>query len=183
MTRTIVFLMMLMSVLPSDGSTQAVPSPGDRIRIKQVDGRILTGTLATWSPETIQLVRTAAVPVARIEVLEISLGQRRNYQKYIFLTAAVTSVAGATIGGFWEPCGGTSWCIGPETRSEGIYVGFAIGALIGLPVGLILGSVFSESEERWNPVALPTPAESGLTIRPVIGSRVGFAGSIRVGGF
>ena len=46
MTRTIVFLMMLMSVLPSDGSAQAVPSSGDRIRIKQVDGSVLTGRLA-----------------------------------------------------------------------------------------------------------------------------------------
>ena len=36
MTRAIVFLMTLMFVLPSDGSSQAVPSPGDRIRIRQV---------------------------------------------------------------------------------------------------------------------------------------------------
>ena len=51
MTRTIVILMTLMSVLPSDGSSQAVPSLGHRIRIKQVDGTVLTGRLATLSPE------------------------------------------------------------------------------------------------------------------------------------
>ena len=44
-----------MFLLPFDGSSQAVLSPADRIRIKQVDGTILTGTLATFSAETIQL--------------------------------------------------------------------------------------------------------------------------------
>ena len=38
-------------------------------------------------------------------------------------------------------------------------------------------------EERWNPASLPAPAASRLTIRPVIGSGVGFGGSVRVGGF
>ena len=55
MMRAMVFLMTLMFVLPSDGSTQAVPSPGDRIRIEQVNGTVFTGTLATFSAETIQL--------------------------------------------------------------------------------------------------------------------------------
>ena len=55
MTRTIVFLMTLMVLLPSDGSSQDIASPGDRIRIKQVDGTILTGTLASISDEVIQL--------------------------------------------------------------------------------------------------------------------------------
>jgi len=182
-----VLLMTLVVVLPSDGSAQAVPSPGDRIRIKQVDGTVLTGTITTLSPETIQLSvgpddRTAEIPVARIEVLETSLGQRRNYPKYIGITVAVTSIVGATIGGFWEPCGGTGFCIGPETRSEGILLGFGIGALVGLPLGVIIGSL-AVTEERWNPASLPAPAESRLTIHPLIGSGVGFAGSVRVGGF
>ncbi len=38
-------------------------------------------------------------------------------------------------------------------------------------------------EERWNAASLPAPAASRLTIRPVIGSGVGFGGSVRVGGF
>ncbi len=80
MPRVMAILMTLMVVLPSDGSSQAVPSPGDRIRIKQVDGTILTGTLATVSAETIRLSvasddRMAQVPVAQIELLEISLGR------------------------------------------------------------------------------------------------------------
>ena len=181
MTRTIVFLMMLMSVLPSDGSAQAVPSSGDRIRIKQVDGTVLTGTLRTLSPETIQLwvgSDDVAVPVARIEVLETSLG-RSSSSKNVAITMVVGAVVGAALGAqAWEPC--TFLCISPfqsETRSSAVYAGLAIGALVGFPVGLLIKS------ERWSPVALPAPTASGLTIRPVIGGQVGFAGSVRVGGF
>ena len=87
MPSVMVFLMTLMFVLPSAGSAQAVPSPGDRIRIKHVDGTVLTGTLTTFSPETIQLsvgsddrmVEGVEVPVARIEVLETSLGRQPRF--------------------------------------------------------------------------------------------------------
>ena len=180
---SIVFLATLMFVLPSDRSAQAVPSPGDRIRIKQVDGTVLTGTLATWSEESIQLSVDSSrveVPVARIEVLETSLGRQPQFGKYIGLTVAATSIVGATIGGIaWEPCTGSGICLG--THGEWILMGFGIGAVVGLPLGAIIGSL--ATEERWNPLALPAPAASRLTLRPVIGSGVGFTGSIRVGGF
>ena len=185
MTRTIVFVMTLMSILPFDGSAQAVPSPGDRVRIRQVDGTVLTGTLITLSPETIQLSvgsagRMAEVLLARIEVLEASLGRRRNYPKYIGITVAVTSILGATLAGITEqPCNPIGICDGPDT-SEWLYIGFTRGAIIGLPLGVVIGTVIKE--ERWNPFSLPVPSASGLTIRPVIGSRVGFAASVRVGG-
>ena len=180
---SIVFLMTLMSVLPSDGSSQAVPSPGDRIRIRQVDGTTLTGKLSTRSAETIQLSVGAAgpmveVPVEGIAVLETSLGRHRRFVKYLGLTVAATSIVGATIGYMaYEP----SCSFICFTRSEYTLFGFGIGALVGLPVGAIIGSVVRE--ERWNPVSLPAPATSVLSIRPVIGSQVGFAGSIRFGGF
>ena len=154
---------------------------------KQVDGTVLTGTLATWSPETIQLSvgsddRMAEVPVARIEVLETI--QRHNYPKYIPITVAVTSIVGAVIAGSaWERrC--TFLCITSfqtENRREAVALGFFAGASVGLPLGALIG--LTTTDERWNPVSLPTPVSSGLSIRPVIGSRVGFAGSIRVGGF
>jgi len=71
MPRATVFLTTLICVLTSDGSAQAVPNPGDRIRIKQVDGTVLTGTLTTFSLAAIQMSlglddRVADVPVARI---------------------------------------------------------------------------------------------------------------------
>ncbi len=189
MTRTIVFLMTLVVVLPSDVSSQAVPSLGHRIRIKQVDGTVLTGRLALpLSPETIQLWigsdDLAEIPLARIEVLETSLGQQRNFGKYFGLTVAAVSVAAATIYALnWSPCNETGFLpcfLEPTSRGEAFGWGFVGGAIIGLPLGLLIGS--SAREERWNRVALPALTAPRLTIRPVIGGRVGFAGSVRVGG-
>ena len=116
MTRVIVILITLMFVLPSDGSAQSVPSPGERIRIKQVDGTVLTGRLTRLSPETIQLfVRsdygTREVSVENIEVLETSLG-RSSSSKNVAITMAVGAVVGAALGALaWEPC--TFFCISP----------------------------------------------------------------------
>jgi len=185
MTKTVVFLMTLMFVLPSDGSAQAVPSPGDRIRIKQVDGPVLTGRLARFSAETIHLFPDSGgpwveVPIEGIEALETSLGRRTRYRKYIPLSMLGGAFVGAAYGAITGDSSSTGFLSSfdqPEFRAA---VGFVTGALIGLPVGLVLGSAFSE--ERWNRVALSAPTAPRLTVRPVIGSRVGFVGSLRVGG-
>ena len=188
MPRMMVFLITLMFVLPSHGSAQAGPSPGDRIRVKQVDGTTLTGTFSTRSAGAIQLSVGAAgpmveVPVEGIAVLETSLGRQRRFGKYFGLTLAATSIVGATIGFIvYEDSGPCSFlCFGPDTRTEYIALGFAYGALVGLPLGAIIG--YAVREERWNRVALAGLAESRLSIRPVIGSRVGLVASVRVGGF
>ncbi len=193
MTRMMVFLTTLMFSLPSDGSGQVAPSPGDRIRIRQVDrtatlryGKdlplILTGTFSTRSEETIQLSVGAAgpmveVPIEGIEALEISLGRQRRFLKNFGLTVAATSILLGTLGFIaYEP--------GDEffsTRTDLTGFGFLLGAYLGVPLGALIG--YLVKEERWNPASLPAPAESRLTIRPVIGSGVGFAASIRVGGF
>ena len=186
MARVIVFLMTLMFVLQSDGSAQDVPSPGDRIRIRQVDGPELTGTLTTFSAETIQLSLdsespTVEVPVAGIVALETSLGRRHNYGKYIAISVVAGSVVGAVVGASLQTCSGSGFCVGPESAGEGMAYGLLGGALLGLPLGALIGAVVTE--EQWSRVALPAPTASRLTIRPVIGSRLGFGGSIRVGGF
>ncbi len=119
------------------------------------------------------------VPVEGIEALEISLGRQRRFGKYFGLTVAATSIVGATIGFIASAYDDDPVPI--LSRGEYIGFGFAIGASVGLPLGALIGYVVRE--ERWNPASLPAPTASRLTIRPVIGSGVGFAGSIRVGGF
>ena len=89
--------------------------------------------------------------MARIEVLETSLGRQRNFDKYFTRTVAATSILGATILGIQ--------CIGAYVPCDYIYLGFAAGAIYGLPLGVLIGSVVKE--ERWNPVALSAPAASG----------------------
>ncbi len=103
MTRMMVFLTTLMFSLPSDGSGQVAPSPGDRIRIRWVDGTVLTGTFSTRSEETIQVSDGAAgptveVPIEGIEALEISLGRQRRFLKNFGLTVAATSIVLGTLG-------------------------------------------------------------------------------------
>ena len=185
MTRATICVMALVVVFPSYGSAQAAPSPGDRIRIKQMDGTVLTGTLTMLSPETIQLSvgsddRMAEVPVAQIEVLETSLGRRATYGKYVPLSMLGGAFVGAAYGAITGDPSSTGFSSFDQPGFRA-FAGFVYGAIIGLPLGVIIGSLVTE--ERWNPVALPAPAASGLTIRPVIGSGVGLAGSFRVGGF
>ncbi len=159
MTRTFVFLMRLVVVLPSDGSSQAVPSLGHRIRIKQVDGTVLTGRLALpLSPETIQLWigsdDLAEVPVARIIAQPPSPTSGSNY-----LVAGV--VVGGLVGalGGWalhrvvtadfcdpaEPSywGGSCSISGPNS-TESALIGAAVGALLG---GLIGWSAISSAQD------------------------------------
>ncbi len=189
MTRATVCVTILIAVFGPDGSAQDMPSRGERIRVRQVDGTVLTGRLLTLSPEMIQLSvgsdDVAEVPVARIEVLETSLGRQRNFGKYFGLTVAVASFVGGTIYALaWSPCTETGWfaCLfEPESRGEAFAWGLAGGAIIGLPLGLIIGS--NVREERWSPVALPASVASRLTIRPVIGRGVGLVGACGIGGF
>ena len=107
MTRTMVFLMTLMVLLPSDGSSQDIPSPGDRIRIKQVDGTILTGTLVGVSDEVIQLsvdssrvVDRTTFPRSGIATLERQEGtsDKRNLGGVVGLLAG-GAIAWATLEG------------------------------------------------------------------------------------
>ena len=122
------------------------------------------------------------VPISTIEALENSLGRRRRFGKYFGLTVASTSIVGAAFWGItWNGCSGpgVGVCLG-TTRTGLTLAGFVAGAIMGLPLATIIGA--SVREEWWSPLALPAPAESGLTIRPVIGSGVGFAASIRFGG-
>ena len=177
---SIVFLMTLMFVLPSDGSSQAVPSSGDRIRLKQVDGTVLTGTLATWSEETIRLSvdssrveGTITIPRSQIATLESQQGTRikRN------LVGAVGLLVGGAIA---VDTRDTNDC---ELGARGIFscmgrvVGrVALGMAAGAGVGALVGSAFRT--ENWVIVPL---IEVPLTGQRTSASEFGFGLHARVG--
>ena len=56
--------------------------------------------------------------------------------------------------------------------------GLLIGYMVGIPLGVLAGSLLTN--ERWNPVAISGPVQSGTTVRPVIGSEVGLVAGQRV---
>ena len=122
--KAMVFLVTLMFLLPSHSSAQVSASTGDRIRVKQVDGAVLTGTLAAWSAETMQLSVDSSpveIPVERIEVLETSLGQQRRFGKYIAMAVVGGAIVGAAYGDInFDLC--DSLCI-PLSRSSLIFAG------------------------------------------------------------
>ena len=179
MTRTIVFLMTLMFVLPSDGSAQAVPSPGDRIRIKQVDGTVLVGALAAWSEETIQLSvdssrveGTIAISRSQIATLESQQGTRSKRN----LVGAVGLLVGGAIA---VDTRDTNDC---ELGALGILscmgrvVGrVALGMAVGAGVGALVGSAIRT--ENWVIVPL---IEVAPTIQGTSASEFGFGLHARV---
>jgi len=176
MMRTIVFLVTLMVVLPSDGSAQDVLSPGDRIRITQVDGAIFTGTLAAISAEEVQLsadssraVGGITMPRSRIATLERleSTGDKRNLMGIVGLLAG----------------GAVAWATLPEhedARRENaldnatedvfrVFIGIAVGGLVGSLIG------YAMPTENWVVVPSVDVAPSGQST-----SASGFSFGLRV---
>ena len=174
MTRATPFLVALLLTLPSGGSSQAAPSPGDRVRVRQLDGAVLTGTLATFSSEGIRLSIDSVsppveVPVSAIEALEASLSRESRFTKYYGMSLAASTLLGGIVG---RTRGNE--CIDCGDVAGGLLLGY----LMGIPLGAVIGSLVTE--ERGSPVAIPGSAQSGPTIRPVIGREVGFSAGQRI---
>ena len=177
MTRTMVLLMTLMSVLPSDGSAQAVPL-GRRIRIKQVDGTVLVGALAAWSEETIQLSvdssrveGTIAISRSQIATLENQQGTR---SKRNLVGAVGLLVGGAIAVDTRDAC---------ETFARSILLCMmrvvgrvALGMAAGAVVGGLVGSAMTT--ENWVIVPL---IEVAPTVQGTSASEFGFGLHARVG--
>ncbi len=165
-----VLLLTLIFVLPSDGSTQAVASPGDRIRVKQVDGTILTGTLATVSAEAIQLSVDSnrveggiGIPSSQIATLERQQGTRSKSS----LGAIVGLLAGGAIAVATFPdrsCPGNDFDFTPDfgciSAAVAPFVGHvALGLVAGAVGGYLIGSAFRT--ENWVIVPLIEVAPTG----------------------
>ena len=170
------------TVSPQGWTPEEQPSS---VRVTRTSGEVMTvrdpivrdGSILGYTDAGVAAV--ALGDVRLLEVRHFSMGQT------IGLSVLLTGVAGGTIYALtWSPCTETGWFTcwpHPDSRGEAFGWEFAGGAIIGLPLGLIIA--FVVREERWNRGALPALTAPRLTIRPVIGSRVGFAGSVRVGGF
>ncbi len=118
------------------------------------------------------LIALVAVPFSAIESLEMSLGRQRRFGKYYGLTVAASTIVGGIIG-LTMSSSSSSFHRG---RSAG--GGALVGYLVGIPVGAVIGSLVTE--ERWSPVAIPGSAQSGPTIRPVIGRELGLSAGQRI---
>ena len=169
------FLLTLILVLPSMGSSQAAPGSGDRIRIRQVDGDVLTGTVAAFTRERIQLSvdsggPTLDVPVSAIAALELSLGRQRNFDKYYGITLAASTVLGGLVG-----LTRATEFIGKTENAAG---GLLVGYMVGVPLAVVVGSLVRE--EEWSPVATLDPARPGPAMSSVTAGEVGLTAGQRI---
>ncbi len=170
----------LMSVLPSDGSSQVVPSPGHRIRIKQIDGSVLTGTLATWSEETIRLSvdssrveGTIAISRSQIATLESQQGTRNK--------STLIGIVGLLVGGAIavDTRDMNDCLIG--ARSNLSCMGDVVGRVaLGMAAGAVVGALVGSAIRTENWVIVPL-IEVAPTVQGTSASEFGFGLHARVG--
>jgi hypothetical protein len=118
------------------------------------------------------------IPVSAIGTLEISLGQERSFGKYYGIALGVSTVVGGIVGFTKASSGVGSSRSSSYFRGRSTGGGLLVGYMVGVPLGVFMGSRMRE--ETWNPVAIPGPAQSGPTIRPVIGSELGLSAGQRI---
>ena len=173
MTRAIVFLMTLVFVFPSDGSSQTA-SLGDRIRIRQANGTTLTGTLATVSAAAIQLSVGSsrvgggiAIPRSQIVTIERQQGTR-NKSTLVGTVGLLAggAIAWATLGDKLTrscdlPVGDRIFfpdCVGPADYVEGAekVAGDVVRVLLGMAAGGIVGALVGSAIRTENWVIVPS---------------------------
>ena len=153
MPLVIAFLMTLMLVPPHDGAAQAVSSPGDRVRIKQVGGAVFTGTLTRVFADTIELFLDSsqvggsiAIPRSKIATLERQQGTHSRSN----VLGVVGVLAGGAIALITRPdrsCDGflDYGCVAEAHANAVVRVG--IGMITGGFGGALIGMAFRT--EHW----------------------------------
>ena len=170
---------------------QSAPAQGDRIRITIADSAVLTGTLRSFSGESLGIevpgpkwhtTEIAEIGLEDITTFEAVLGKEYHVGRAIKKTTIVTVVTFGVIGliGGADDCRN---CFIDLTAEQGLLVGSIFGALVGVPLGLIIGAL--SPEEVWGDAPLPgqgsAPATPTPTVTPILGSRVGLSLSIPMG--
>lgn len=178
-----ILVALLSLVSPSVGHTsvraQAVPHPGELVRLWDVDGTLYVGPLISMSADEIRLVDQTdqteyTIPRDQIATFEQRI-VRRHFARHLLLTS--TGVTLGTAVAMWAVvetlCQGL--CSGHDSFSLG--VGARLGATIGVPLGVVVGLV--AKERGWSPVAVPKSEGSRLSVLPIVGDRrLGLAGSV-----
>ena len=179
----------LWAVVPTSATGQSELNPGDRIRVQERDGAVVTGTVTEVSADQVLLLtflREYSVSRDQIESLDRSLGEKRNFAGNFALSVAGTAVVGGVLGAVtWSPCTETGFLacfLYPESRTDAFGFGLAIGGIVGVPIGLIVG--LASKHEVSEPISVPGPSGFALRIQPVVrADLLGLTASIPMGGF
>jgi hypothetical protein len=186
MTARITYIVILAMNLPAYASGQSVLNQGERVRIHQLNGTVVTGIVQSATPQAVRLLGEAGgtefvIPRGEVGEIERSLGRHRKFGRNLTITVVSSAVA---IGGIsaisWSPC--TGLCLfHPTSRGEAFAFGLlAGGAIIGTPIGIIVG--LAARHERWEQVSFAGQGQAALSIQPILGRGFGVSASLAFGG-
>jgi hypothetical protein len=173
---------------PAYIAAQDGPSIGDRVRLQQVDGTVLVGTVEGISMDELVLgsatTDSRTLSLGGIESIERSLGEQRRFGRNLAISMGIAAGAGGLLSAVsWSPCRETGFMacfLHPESRGQAFTWGFVAGGVIGLPVGVIVG--LAAKGERWQPIARPAVGRVALGLVTGGGRGVGVRASIPFGG-
>jgi hypothetical protein len=135
---------------------------GERVRAELLDATQIEGVVVDWGTETLSFrtdrdsVWTSAwANMAGVEWLRTRRRTARGLGLGVLIGGLGTGLVAAVA---IEPCQGTGFCVGPDSRVEGFLVGGLVGAALGGAVGLLVGTAVQSSS--WEPLAIPGRASS-----------------------
>ncbi len=167
---------MLLVGLGGQVAAQEQDMVGSRVRVGLLDGVRSEGVVVAWEPRNLSL-RTTGEGLVEFEWSEVRdvtrFETRRRTGRGLGLGALIGGVGtGLVVAVAVEPCSGTGFCIGPDSRLEGAVVGAFLGAALGGVAGMVVGTMVRTSS--WEPVASPGASSAafslGLRWRPSQGS-------------
>ena len=184
----IVLLSLLSMLPPAHGSAQPVPSAGERVRIHQLNGTVVTGTVQAVSPQAVRLLGTAGgaewlIAQDQIRQIERSLGVHRHFARNFGITVVVFAVGFGKVSALsWSPCTSTEFLgclLSTRSRKAAFQEGLFFGTIIGVPIGLIVGK--TAKHERWERLSLSEQGQAAFSIRPILGRELGLSASFAFG--
>lgn len=153
--RLAILLATISLLVPGSVDAQLAPALGDRVRITQVDGSVLTGVLRGSSSSNLQILeddqdRALIIPAAEVAGFERSLGRQGSFGKTFLSTVAIGAGVGLLVVGPFLPFDESCYICSPGSRRAAMVQGMAVIGLAVVPVGILLGA--TRKSERWAPV-------------------------------
>lgn len=130
---------------------------GERLRAELLNAGQIEGVVVDWDTQTLSL-RTDRDSVWTTTWDDMAMAEwlrtRRRTAQGLRLGLVIGGVGTGLVTAIAvEPCEGTGFCVGPDSRVEGFLVGGLVGAAVGGAVGLLLGTIVQTS--TWEPVPMP----------------------------
>ncbi len=158
--------------------TTVAVSVGNRVRVETPDG-IVIGNLTSFDGSLVEIA-LASGPESRtllrteIDRIQVSAGTERRVVQRMLKGGVGTALVSGTFFAIVGP--DDSWL---HSRGEAFLFGASLGATLGFPIGLLAGL---SPSDIWRDTDFPASGldDRRFSIRPAIGSQVGFVGTWRV---